>query len=469
MKNLISLIGICFLFVNALAQETSAPAVSSSSSQIYIKMGDAHTKKSLIALPPFQFGGNPSATPNFQALGGDLYRVIQNDLMMSSYFQFISQTAFLEDVSKKSIRPFPDDPNGFKFESWKQIGTEFLVRGNFSISGSDISLEIITYHVPRATVILAKKYKGTSGNLRRIGHTFCNDLLEALTGKKGFFLSKVAAASDRSGNNYREIYVMDWDGNEIQKITNHKSVALSPAWSHDGTKISYTAFVQRTRTKTRNADLFIYEYLSGKRWLVSYRQGLNSGSAFAPNDQALLLTLSQNGNPDIYKIDTDGAMISRLTSGPRNAMNIEPVYSPDGKKIAFSSDRSGQPMIYTMDADGGNIKRLTFAGHYNATPAFSPDGKKITFAGWEADHFDVFVMNTDGTEIVRITSAKKPNGRPAMNEDPVFSPDGRLLMYTSNRSGSNQIYISNLDGSEEHRITNDSSNYFKPKWSVNIE
>jgi len=70
---------------------------------------------------------------------------------------------------------------------------------------------------------------------------------------------------------------------------------------------------------------------------------------------------------------------------------------------------------------------------------------------------------------VRITSAKKPNGEWAMNEDPVFSPDGRHLMYTSNRSGTNQIYISNLDGSDERRITTDSTNYFRPKWSVNIE
>jgi TolB protein len=78
-------------------------------------------------------------------------------------------------------------------------------------------------------------------------------------------------------------------------------------------------------------------------------------------------------------------------------------------------------------------------------------------------------MNADGSGMVRITSAKKPNGKWANNEDPVFSPDGRLLMYTSNRTGKNQIYISNLDGSEERRVTTDSHNYFKPKWSKNLE
>jgi TolB protein len=453
------------LFSTAQAQNAAVGA----STQIYIKMGDAQTKKSLVALPPLQFEGNPSSTTNYQSIGTDIFRVMENDMLVSSYFQFINQTAFLEDTAHTTIRPFPGDPKGFKFDSWKQIGAEFLIRGSYSVSGGDLSLEIVAYSVPRASVVLAKKYKGSLSLLRRIAHTFTNDLLEALTGKRGCFLSKVAVASDRAGGKVREIYTMDWDGNGIEKVTNHKSIALSPTWSPDGTRIAYTAFVERTQTKTRNADMFIYEPLSKKRWLVSYRQGLNSGANFSPDGKDLYLTLSQNGNPDIYKIDTDGAMVARLTSGPRGAMNVEPAISPDGHKLALSSDRSGQPMIYTMDASGGNIKRMTFAGHYNATPAWSPDGKKIAFGGWEVDHFDVFTMNADGSGMVRITSAKKPGGHWSMNEDPVFSADGRLLMYTSNRTGSNQIYISNLDGSEERRITNDNFNYFKPKWSVNIE
>jgi TolB protein len=126
-------------------------------------------------------------------------------------------------------------------------------------------------------------------------------------------------------------------------------------------------------------------------------------------------------------------------------------------------------MIYVMGIDGSNPTRVTFAGKYNATPAWSPDGKKLAFAGWSDDHFDIFTMNADGTDMIRITSAKKPNGKWAQNEDPVFSADGRLLMYTSNRTGTSQLYISNLDGSEERRITNDNHNYFKPKWSKNIE
>jgi TolB protein len=441
----------------------------STNAQVQIDINNAKVKKSMIAFPPLQFVGNTALNKNYQSIGADLFRVIFNDLSVTSYFQFISQSAFLEDTTKTSARPFPTDANGFKFEPWKQIEADFLIRGTFSIAGDALTVETYIYSVSRKTLVVAKKYKGTLATTRRIAHTVANDFMEALTGARGAFLSRVTASSDRGGGNFKEIYVMDWDGANVDKITNHKSVALSPTWSPDGSKVAYTAFVQRAKTKTRNADMFIYELATGKRWLVSYRQGINSGAAFHPNGDDIYLTISQSGTPDIYKMSLDGTLETRITNGPRGAMNVEPSISPDGKKIAFSSDRSGNPMIYVMNIDGSNPTRVTFAGKYNATPSWSPDGKRLAFAGWSDDHFDIFTMNADGTDMVRITSAKKPNGKWAQNEDPVFSPDGRMLMYTSNRTGTNQIYISNLDGSEERRITNDRHNYFKPKWSKNLE
>lgn len=436
--------------------------------EIYIPIGQAQTKKSLMALPPPQYVGNPSANPNYKSIGADLFKVIQNDLAVAGYFQFVQPSAYLEAPEKTGPKPAPE-PNGFKWESWKEIGTEFMIRMNYSIAGDTVTLETYTYHVPRQKLVLGMKYEGKTSSVRRIAHKFCNEVLEALTGKKGMFLSRVVASSDRGGGEFKEIYVMDWDGVNYDKITSHNTIALSPVWSPDATKVAYTAFVQRAKTKVRNADLFLYELATGKRWLVSYRQGVNSGASFSKDGKNIFLTLSQGGTPDIFKMTLDGELVTKLTNGPRGAMNVEPSVSPDGNKIAFSSDRSGQTMIHIMGADGSNQKRVTFAGKFNASPSWSPEGDRIAFAGWAEDHFDIFTMKSDGTDMIRITSAKKANGKWAQNEDPVFSPDGRFIMYTSNRTGTNQIYISNLDGTEERRITDDKHNYFKPKWSKNIE
>lgn len=435
---------------------------------IYIKLGEARTKKSLAAFPPLQYFGAPTTASKYQSVGVELFNTITNDLSVSSYFQFINQSAFLEDTSKTGLMPAPGQPNGFKFQSWSAIGADFLIRAGYSIVGNEVTLETYTYHVPRANLVLGKKYKGPLSSARRIAHTFSNDVLKALTGQEGPFLSRVVASSDRGGGQAKEIFVMDWDGANMDQVSSHRSISISPAWSPDGKKVAYTSYVKRVGAKFRNADMILLDLTTGKRSLVSYRQGINSGAAFSPDGRHLYLTISQGTSPDIYKMTLDGTLVGKITNGPAGAMNVEPNISNDGK-LVFSSDRAGRPMIYTANADGNNVKRITFAGVFNSSPSWSPDGKKIAFAGQSDNNFDIFVMNADGTGMIRLTSAKKANGRMASNEDPSFSPDGRFVMYTSNRTGKSQIYISTVDGTEERRVTNDNFNYYKPKWSNNID
>ncbi len=456
---------------------TAAPATAASSGSgdasggIYIKVGEAKVKKSLIALPAFQFQGQAGQTPQFKEVGAELFNTVLNDLEMSAYFEFISQKAFLEDAAKVGLKPAPGDPNGFKYENWKQIGAEFLIRGAFKISKekAEVEFQAYLYHVPQAKQILHKEYVGQSKDVRRIGHTFANDIVKALTGKPGNFLSRIVVGSDRAGNSWREIYIMDWDARNPRKVSDHKSIVLSPAWSPDSKTIVYTAYAYHSKAKTRNADLFSYELSTGKRFLLSSRPGINSGACYDTDGKSIYLTISQGGNPDIFKMGEDGTNLTRITNGPIGAMNVEPSVSPDGRMLAFSSDRSGQPMIYTMKSDGSSVKRMTFAGKYNASPGWSPDGKKLVFAGWDKSHFDIFIMNADGTGLERLTTANKKNGKPANNEDPTFSVDGRQVLFVSDRSGSKQVFIINVDGTNERRLTSDSFNYYKPKWSREVE
>ena len=437
---------------------------SSAQGKIYIDVGKAQIKKSLLALPAFQYYGSKNNRTAIK-YGQELFTVVSNDLNVSNYFTFIQPKAFLEDTSQVDLKPAPGSSNGFDFEKWKAIGTEFLVRAGYNTVGENIKLEAYLYYVPQAKLVFGKSYEGPATALRKLAHTFSDDVIDNLTGKKGIFNTKIVVASDYGGTRHKAIWVMDWDGSNKKSITNEKTVHISPAWSRDGKKIAYTAYAYHPKSKTRNADLFMYELDTAKRWLLSYRKGINSGVNFMPDGKHLLLTLSQEGNPDVFRMTLEGKNLTRITHGPNRAMNVEPAISPDGSMIAFSSDRGGKPMIYTMSSNGSNIKRITEAGRYNATPSWSPDGKRFAFAGFDKEHFDLFIVDKDGTNMERLTSARKPNGKWADNESPTFSPDGRFIMFTSNRSGTHQLYIISPDGTNERRITFDKFNYTKPDWS----
>jgi len=477
-KNMILLIFCGFISVRVHADETvsaaaSAPAAvaiapDAGAGGLYIKIDNANLKKSLMAIPPFQYTGSPTTAKNGVKVGKEVFDIFKNDMDVSGYFEFVKPEAYLEDLTKVGLRPVGTETGGFNFSSWSQIGTEFLVRVGFRILGNEITADTYTYYVPQQKLILGKTYRAALTDARTLAHTFANDLVKELTGQRGMFLSRIVTSRSTRPQE-KEIFLMDWDGANQKQISSHGSIAQSPTWSYDGQKIAYSAFAYHPAEKTRNMDLFTYDVITGKRYLVSYRRGINSGASFTPDGKSVLLTISNAGNPDIYRMTLDGRSLERITNGKNGDMNVEPAPSPDGKKIAFSSTRSGRPMVYVMNADGSDMKRMTFAGDYNSTPAWSPDGKKIAFAGLDKGHNDVFIMDADGTNMVRLTSAKKPTGKMADNEDPTFSPDGRNILFRSNRTGKYQLYIVTLDGENERRITFDAHDYYKPRWSPSFE
>lgn len=409
---------------------------------IRIAVGEARTKKSVVAFPTIQ------ATNDAEGKLRSIRDVTMEDLAFSGLFDFLNPAAFVEDPNKAGITL-----GSFKFTDWSSIGAEFLLKGKGSVSASGINLEIRLYAVQSGKELLAKRYSANSDTVRKVAHTISNDILFALTGKKGPFTSKVAFVSDRTGK--KEVYLMDYDGHNPIKITSRFSHAMAPAWRTDGKQLVFTA-VTKNEKNVRNHNLFQYDLPTGKITMLSNRQGINSGAAFSPDSKRLALTMSFPGNPEIFLMDPNSKVVQRITNS--FGLDVDPAWSPDGKSLAFVSDRSGRPMVYKMDASGANIQRLTYAGHYNATPTWSPQGNKIAFAGWDAGKFDIFIMNPDGTSMERLT---KNMGN---NEDPDFAPDGYFIIYSSNRKGKKNLYITNIDNTIHRQITSDFGNCEAPKW-----
>lgn len=413
----------------------------------YIAVGQARTKKTILALPAVRFQG----ARTLQVDANTIQKSVLNDLTFMDLFKFMPEAAFIENAATSGIAP-----NTFKFSDWTSIGAEILIKGGVGQEGSNLVFEGFVYDTTRARVIFSKRYIGKANEANIIGHAFSNDIVQALTGLPGIFLTKIVMTCDRT--NKKEIYTMNFDGTDVKQITHHQSIAFAPAWHPDGAKIAYSLYTRHSNN-VRNIDLYEFDFITNKIRLLSNRQGINSGAAYSPDGRRLALTMSFLGNPEVFILDTDKGAVTRLTHS--FGFDVDPSWSPDGTKMAFVTSRTGRPMVFSMDASGvQEPKRLTFAGRYNATPSWSIQNNKIAFAGWKDSHFDIFIMNPDGTNIERLTKAQ------GNNEDPHFSPDGNFIAFSSNRTGSKNIYVMNVDGSYVRRLTYGLGNCVAPKWSL---
>ncbi len=407
----------------------------------YIAVGSAKTKKTIIAIAPIQ------SDPMGRGDARLIVDTVASDLKFMDLFRFLEPAAFIESPTAGIA------PGTFNMSDWSSIGAEFVAKSALSREGSSLQLEAHLYDAFSNKVLLTKRYVASAGEAKALAHTFANDIVTALTGLPGIFQTKIAMSCNRNGR--KEIYIMNFDGSEPRQLTRHNSIAFAPAWHPAGTKLAYSVYA-RHAGNIKNIDLYELDFATRRVKLISNKRGINSGAAYSPQGDRIAATLSFNGNPEIYVVESTGDA-RRLTSS--FGFDVDPTWSPDGSKLAFVSSRSGMPMVYSMAADGSNVRRLTYAGRYNATPSWSPTNNKIAFAGWVDGRFDLFIMNPDGSNIERLTKAQ------GNNEDPSFSPDGNFIVFSSNRTGSSNIYVVNVDGTFTKRLTYGMGNCVAPKWS----
>lgn len=432
--------------IGSLLLATGDASAAEGGGQPYISVGQARTKKTVIAFAELQLTNG-----DLQPAAKAIQETIQKDLSYIDLFRILDRAAFLEKPGA-GLRL-----EQFKVSDWTQIGAEFVVKWRLvpeSARGA-IALEAYLYDTYGAKQVLGKRYLSTPTDPKPLAHALGNDIVTALTGLPGIFQTRIAMSCDRTGK--KEIYVMDFDGSNIKQATQHRSIAFAPAWHPSGTRLAYSVFTRR-RDNVKNIDLYELDFETNQVRLLSNRQGMNSGAAYSPDGQTLAATMSFLGNPEIFRLNPHSGQVTRLTKS--FGFDVDPSWSPDGQHLAFVSSRSGMPMVFRMSLDGSDVKRLTYAGRYNATPSWSPTNNKIAFAGWIEGRFDLFIMNPDGTHIERLT---KDQGN---NEDPAFSPDGQLIAFSSNRTGQKNIYVMNIDGSFVRRLTFGLGNCVAPRWSA---
>jgi TolB protein len=407
-------------------------------SQVTLELNRGQRPPMKLAIPPSR--GTQTLSGGAADAAREMEQTVRRDLENSGYFEILGPERLGKVTWSGDIQR--------DVEQFRALGAETLLVGDFSPERDRIVFEGRLFDIASAQPILAKRYRGSFAVARRVGHTFADEVIRYLIGKPGISLSSLAFTSDRTG--HKEIWAMDYDGQNQRRITSHRSTSMSPAWSPKGDVLAYTSFFNGP------PSIYLADIATNRKQPVVTSGSMNTTPTFSPDGGRVAFARSEGGNVEIFTSDRSGGRMQRLTHS--NAIDTNPSWSPRGGEIAFTSGRAGNPHIYLMDSEGANQRRLTFDGDYNDGAAWSPEGDLIAYTSRRGGRFQIAV-----TSVVNLATRVLTSGA-GENESPTFSPDGRKIAFVSKRGGRKQIYVMNVDGSNVRQITQEGNNDM-PDWS----
>lgn len=379
----------------------------------------------------------PFAVPGFvpdssaaTEMAQQITRVIAADLSGTGLFKEIPDSAHIGQVRDFSAP--------IQFADWKAIDAQALITGGVTVSGSRLTVRFRVWDVFAGKELgNGLQFSGTTDGWRRMAHKVSDAVYSRITGEGGYFDSRVVFVSENGPKNDRRkrLAIMDYDGANVQYLTDSSSIVLAPRFSPTGDRVLYTSY------ETGFPQIYVLDVGKVQRRVLQTPDGTMSfAPRFAPDGKTVVYSLTQGGNTDIYSMDIATGTSKRLTNTP--SIETGPSYSPDGSQIVFESDRSGTQQLYIMSANGGAAQRISFGQGRYGTPVWSPRGDLIAFTKQSKGRFHIGVMRTDGSEERLLTAS-------FLDEGPTWAPNGRVIMFTretKGASGRSNLYSVDISG-----------------------
>lgn len=393
-----------------------------------------------IAVPPFV-----AAEPEFGPLAAEMAQVVADDLAFSGLFVLLPPAQY-----PAGFTGMERDVQNLNLSAWRATKAENLVYGIVLQEGTQLVAQFRLFDLYSNTQLYGQEVRVDREHYRLAAHRFSEEVLRHTDGVPGIGTTEILFAGS-TGDGHKEIYVADYDGANVRPVTRHQSVSIMPEVSADGNSVAYLSY------KDRYCFLYIFDRASGVSKALSKEVGLNSAASWSPNSKKLAMTLSKDGNAEIYLRDPNGDNAVRVTNNRDG--DTSPCFSPDGNRMAFISDRAGRPQVYGMNLDGSGQERLSFHGGSAYDPDWSPDGKSIAFVSVvPGEGFEIYMMNADGSNPRRLTSSS------GVNESPSWSPDSRHIVYSSTRNGRPELWAITPSTGEERRISRITVGAEGPTW-----
>lgn len=377
-----------------------------------------------LAIKPFtgRFGG--------QAAASQVETIIGRDLSNSDRFEMM--TGLPEAMGGE----------GVNYSIWDRLGAVWLVTGQVEGSGDGFVLVLQVHDVVYGRLKEEGRFPLPAvldPDFRMAVHRASDAIVEWIFGEPGMAASRIAFSMTRDGGQTREIYVIDSDGENLRRVTDTGSLALSPDWSPDGARILFSA-VEAGSGQWR---IFEENLATGRTSAVEpLRDGNYYTPAYLPDGNRVAFQVHTGSRTGIFTYDIRrNCCLTNLTEGRSEDLN--PTFSPDGAWVAFNSNRLGSavPQIYVMPATGGGAELVSpyeygRAGYYTA-PDWAPFGDRIAFTGrvGRSGRFHILVgRRGDRSSLLQLTAEGN-------NEDPSWAPDGRHIVFVGERSWGYGLFV----------------------------
>lgn len=313
-------------------------------------------------------------------------------------------------------------------------------------AGSQMKADVQVYKVATKQRMMGKSYDAPAKSYRALAHKAADEILYAVTGKRGMAQAKIAMVGTRTGR--KELYMADMDGKNMRQITKDRSIVVAPRWSPDGKNITYTSY------KRGWPNVFI----TGKSSPLSKYPGLNAMGSISPDGKTLAVILSKDGNPDLYikSLSAMGGLSKpkRLTKS-RRGNEASPCWSPDGKSMVYVSDSNGRPHIYIISKNGGSPKRISSSGTENLSPDWGKNGL-ITWCSRVGGKYRIVVADP------RRRTTKVLETDWADYEDPRWAPDGRHIVCSRTSNYRSSIYLLDTQKDSPVALISGSGDWYSP-------
>jgi len=330
---------------------------------------------------------------------------------------------------------------------WFKVTTakraKYMIKGQVNNGNLTLSIFQGEYKDFSIQSVLSSNKVGTS-------HKVVDLILKKLFNIDGV-CSTYIAFSAKTGKGKKEVFLANYDGTNVQKVTNSNTLCVEPDWMPSNKSIVYTMY--------SNSKMYIIEkniIANRSRRLTSF-PGLNASPAISPNGKYIAMILSKDGVVDLYIREINGKSIKRLTNN--KATESSPCWSPNGQKICFVSDINGKPRLYVIGVNGSKLERIPTIGTEAVSPDWSFDNK-IVYCSKIQGGYNIVYKDLNGVQKGGIITNSLGNW-----ESPSWAPDGRHIICARTINGKSSLYKIDTWTHKKRNIINSSSNLSLPTWS----